>query len=92
MPEPALPAAVGDPLGAALGRLEPSLAGVADALAQLSPVEWRALCREEWGATFAAHQAWDVIGLPDEQRMIPQFVLGYRIIEIFVTHTWRASK
>jgi hypothetical protein len=83
MSEPVQPAAVDSPLEAALTRLEPALTGVADALAQLSRAQWAALERQEWGVTFAAHQCWDVIGLPEQQRMIPQFVLGHRIIEIF---------
>jgi hypothetical protein len=83
MSEPVPHVAVGDPLEAALARLEPALAAVADALAQLSRAQWAALEREEWGVTFAAHQCWDVIGLPEQQRMIPEHILGHRIIEIF---------
>jgi hypothetical protein len=83
MSEATPPVAVTRPVEAVLAKLEPALAGVADALAKLSPAEWKALEHEEWGAVFAAHQAWDVAGLPGD-RMIPQFILGYRIIELFI--------
>jgi hypothetical protein len=35
----------------------------------LSRAQWAALEREEWGVTFAAHQCWDVIGLPEQRRI-----------------------
>jgi len=83
MPEPAPSAAVGTSLEAALARLQPALSEVADALAQLSPAEWRALMREEFGHTHACLQYWMAFGL-GEREMIPERVLGHAAIRSFV--------
>jgi hypothetical protein len=82
MSDPVPHMAADSPLEAALGRLDAVLAPVADALARMPRRDWHLLCKEEWGLTFAAHQCWAVIGLP-EAEMIPERVIGHRIIEIF---------
>jgi hypothetical protein len=82
MSDPVPPAAVPRPVDAALAKLEPALSEVADVLATLSPTEWRALMREEWGVVFAQHQALGALGWP-EGEMIPVQVVGNRAFEIF---------
>jgi hypothetical protein len=69
-------------LGRALGKLEPALTAVADALVALTPAEWAALCREEREQADAVQEMRSA-GFGTAGPLLPALVLGNAALEIF---------
>jgi hypothetical protein len=64
----------------AAARLDRALAMAADALADFSPKQWKALCEQEHGELVSALQYYSAMGIPD-CGPFPERTLGAMILE-----------